>query len=98
MKRQRRAAAVGLGASGIQFRVTKNGHQFTITSGVARIGEDAPVPADGRFRISCVTKLFVSTVLVNVLLPVVHPLMGTPESAANDCASCAGDIYTPSYT
>jgi hypothetical protein len=30
--------------------------------------------------------LFVSTVLVNVLLPVVHPLMGTPETAANEYA------------
>lgn len=27
---------------------------------------------------------FTATVLVNVLLPVVHPRMGTPESAAND--------------
>jgi len=30
--------------------------------------------------------LFVSTVLVNVLLPVIHPLMGTPETAANEFA------------
>lgn len=29
---------------------------------------------------------FVSTVLVNVLLPVVHPRMGTPETAANETA------------
>jgi len=29
---------------------------------------------------------FVSTVLVNVLLPVVHPRMGTPETAANEIA------------
>ena len=29
---------------------------------------------------------FMSTVLVNVLLPVVHPRMGTPESAANQVA------------
>ena len=29
---------------------------------------------------------FTSTVLVNVLLPVVHPRMGTPESAANQVA------------
>jgi hypothetical protein len=28
--------------------------------------------------------LFVSTVLVNVLLPVVHPRMGTPDTAANE--------------
>ena len=30
--------------------------------------------------------LFVSTVLVNVFLPVVHPRMGTPDTAANDVA------------
>jgi hypothetical protein len=30
--------------------------------------------------------LFVSTVLVNVLLPVVHPRMGTPDTAANQVA------------
>ena len=30
--------------------------------------------------------LFVSTVLVNVLLPVVHPRMGTSDTAANDVA------------
>jgi hypothetical protein len=29
---------------------------------------------------------FTATVLVNVLLPVVHPRMGTPESAANEVA------------
>jgi hypothetical protein len=28
--------------------------------------------------------LFLSTVLVNVLLPVVHPRMGTPDTAANE--------------
>jgi len=30
--------------------------------------------------------VFVSTVLVNVLLPVVHPRIGTPETAANEIA------------
>src|SRR5262245_64938093 len=30
--------------------------------------------------------LFVSTVLVNVMLPAVHPRMGTPDTAANDVA------------
>jgi hypothetical protein len=28
--------------------------------------------------------LFTGTVLVNVLLPIVHPRMGTPDTAAND--------------
>jgi len=30
--------------------------------------------------------IFVATVLVNVLLPVVHPRIGTPETAANEIA------------
>ena len=30
--------------------------------------------------------IFVGTVLVNVLLPVVHPRIGTPETAANEIA------------
>jgi uncharacterized membrane protein YdcZ (DUF606 family) len=30
--------------------------------------------------------IFISTVGVNVLLPVVHPLMGTPETSANEVA------------
>jgi hypothetical protein len=30
--------------------------------------------------------LFTSTVLVNVLLPVIHPRMGTPETAADEVA------------
>jgi hypothetical protein len=30
--------------------------------------------------------VFVGTILVNVLLPAVHPLMGTPETAANEIA------------
>ena len=30
--------------------------------------------------------MFVSTVVVNVLLPAVHPRIGTPETAANEVA------------
>ena len=33
-----------------------------------------------------VQALFTATVLVNVLLPVVHPRIGTPETAANEIA------------
>jgi hypothetical protein len=36
--------------------------------------------------IGVVQALFTATVLVNVLLPVVHPRMGTPETAANEIA------------
>lgn len=34
--------------------------------------------------VAVVQALFTATVLVNVLLPVVHPRMGTPETAANE--------------
>ncbi len=34
--------------------------------------------------VGAVHALFVSTVLVNVLLPAVHPRMGTPDTAANE--------------
>lgn len=36
--------------------------------------------------IGVVQALFTATVLVNVLLPVVHPRIGTPETAANEIA------------
>ena len=36
--------------------------------------------------IGVVQALFTSTVLVNILLPVVHPRIGTPETAANEVA------------
>jgi hypothetical protein len=36
--------------------------------------------------IGVVQALFTSTVLVNILLPVVHPRIGTPETAANEIA------------
>jgi len=36
--------------------------------------------------IGAVHALFVSTVLVNTLLPIVHPRMGTPDTSANEIA------------
>jgi hypothetical protein len=36
--------------------------------------------------LGAVHAVFISTVLINVLLPVVHPRMGTPETAANETA------------
>ncbi|NYH55659.1 D-alanyl-D-alanine carboxypeptidase [Nocardiopsis arvandica] len=58
---------VATGAAGVQFRVTNGDHQFTVTSGTARLGTDEPVPADGHFRISCITKTFVSTVVLQLV-------------------------------
>jgi hypothetical protein len=36
--------------------------------------------------VGVVHTLLVSTVLINIVLPVVHPLMGTPETAASEVA------------
>jgi hypothetical protein len=36
--------------------------------------------------VGVVHSVFNASVLINVLLPVVHPLMGTPETAANEVA------------
>ncbi|WP_217247045.1 serine hydrolase [Streptomyces sp. AC602_WCS936] len=58
---------VEAGAAGAQFRVTRDGDSFVVTSGVAELGTDRPVPADGRFRISCITKPFVSVVVLQLV-------------------------------
>lgn len=57
---------VRLGAAGVQFRVAKNGNEFVVTSGVARVGDETPVPENGRFRIACITKTFVATVVLQL--------------------------------
>ncbi|PZT70845.1 serine hydrolase [Streptomyces sp. SW4] len=58
---------VEAGAAGVQFRVTRDGESFVVTSGVAELGTDRPVPADGRFRISCITKPFVAVVVLQLV-------------------------------
>ncbi|MFZ4156517.1 serine hydrolase domain-containing protein [Streptomyces pseudogriseolus] len=58
---------VEAGAAGVQFRVTRDGDSFVVTSGVAELGSERPVPADGRFRISCITKPFVAVVVLQLV-------------------------------
>ncbi|MEU5464617.1 serine hydrolase domain-containing protein [Streptomyces althioticus] len=58
---------VEAGAAGVQFRVTRDGDSFVVTSGVAELGSGRPVPADGRFRISCITKPFVAVVVLQLV-------------------------------
>lgn len=58
---------VEAGAAGVQFRVTRDGDSFVVTSGIAELGTDRPVPADGRFRISCITKPFVAVVVLQLV-------------------------------
>ncbi|MGW7290440.1 serine hydrolase domain-containing protein [Streptomyces sp. NPDC054847] len=58
---------VQAGAAGVQFRVTRGDNSFVVTSGIAELGSDRPVPADGRFRISCITKPFVAVVVLQLV-------------------------------
>lgn len=58
---------VDVGAAGVQFRVADGDDVFTLAAGSEVIGQDAPVPVDGRFRAACITKVFVSTVLLQLV-------------------------------
>ncbi|MGW7416038.1 serine hydrolase domain-containing protein [Streptomyces sp. NPDC054863] len=58
---------VELGAAGVQFRVARGEEAFVVTSGIAELGSDRPVPEDGRFRISCITKPFVAVVVLQLV-------------------------------
>ncbi|MEV1086070.1 serine hydrolase domain-containing protein [Streptomyces sp. NPDC050211] len=58
---------VAAGAAGVQFRVARGKESFVVTSGIAELGTDRPVPADGRFRISCITKPFVAVVVLQLV-------------------------------
>lgn len=58
---------VEAGAAGVQFRVARGEESFVVTSGIAELGTDRPVPADGRFRISCITKPFVAVVVLQLV-------------------------------
>ncbi|MFF0885111.1 serine hydrolase domain-containing protein [Streptomyces sp. NPDC003456] len=57
---------VAAGAAGVQFRVARGEESFVVTSGIAELGTDRPVPPDGRFRISCITKPFVAVVVLQL--------------------------------
>ena len=55
------------GAVGVQIRTVQNGQSRTVTAGTAELGSRKPVPADGRFRIGSATKMFVSTVVLQLV-------------------------------
>lgn len=55
------------GLTGIQVRVTDDGRTRTVHAGTAVLGTDAPVPANGRFRIGSATKMFTSTVVLQLV-------------------------------
>ncbi|GGQ86004.1 serine hydrolase domain-containing protein [Couchioplanes azureus] len=58
---------VEVGAAGVQFRVTSGDEVFTARAGSAELGGTEPVPENGRFRIACITKMFVSTVVLQLV-------------------------------
>ncbi|MCE7081118.1 serine hydrolase [Streptomyces sp. ST2-7A] len=64
--RQRMEEMVAAGAAGVQFRVADGEDVQLFRAGVARFGSPDPVPFDGRFRAACITKSFVSVVLLQL--------------------------------
>src|ERR1017187_4171247 len=58
---------VEAGAAGAQVRGTGGDNQFVVCGGVAELGKDDPVPDDGRFRVGCITKTFVATVVLQLV-------------------------------
>jgi D-alanyl-D-alanine carboxypeptidase len=55
------------GALGVQVRITDGRRGATLHSGVAELGGNRPVPLDGRFRVGSITKVFVSTVVLQLV-------------------------------
>ncbi|WP_433661825.1 serine hydrolase domain-containing protein [Nocardia sp. CA-128927] len=58
---------VAVGMAGVQVRVHDPHGEWTGSAGVAEVGRPEPVPTDGRFRIGSITKMFVSTVLLQLV-------------------------------
>ncbi|GAB7191964.1 serine hydrolase domain-containing protein [Kineococcus sp. NUM-3379] len=55
------------GAQGVQARLTDGRHQSVLRSGTAHHGRRTPVPLDGRFRAGSITKVFVATVVLQLV-------------------------------
>ncbi|WHT20655.1 serine hydrolase [Crossiella sp. CA-258035] len=55
------------GAVGVQLRVHDRRGDWTASAGATKLGGRAPVPANGRFRTGSVTKVFVATVLLQLV-------------------------------
>ncbi|WP_405167139.1 beta-lactamase family protein [Nocardia sp. NBC_01499] len=58
---------VAAGAAGVQVRVHDQRGEWTGSAGVAELGRPEPVSVDGEFRIGSITKMFVSTVLLQLV-------------------------------
>ena len=55
------------GAPAVLLRVTRNGVLTQYRAGTTVLGTDRPVPFDARFRVGSVTKMFVGTVLLQLV-------------------------------
>lgn len=55
------------GVVGFQARITKDGRARTVTAGTAELGRRRPVPAGSAFRTGSITKVFVSTVVLQLV-------------------------------
>ncbi|ONI76297.1 alkaline D-peptidase [Actinosynnema sp. ALI-1.44] len=58
---------IDAGFAGMQVRVRDQRGEWVGSAGVRALGETAPPPADGRFRIGSNTKTFVATVLLQLV-------------------------------
>lgn len=65
--RQAMAELVDAGMAGVQVRVLDDGENWAGSAGVSRLGDDDPVPTNGRFRVGSITKTFVSTVVLQLV-------------------------------
>ncbi|WP_433194654.1 serine hydrolase domain-containing protein [Nocardia sp. CA-107356] len=65
--RQAVDAAVAAGTPGVQVVVTERGQDWTATAGVGNIATAAGFPEDARVRIGSNTKVFVATVLMQLV-------------------------------
>ncbi|MEV6073321.1 serine hydrolase domain-containing protein [Nocardia sp. NPDC052001] len=83
---------VQAGLPGVQVVITKQGWDWTATSGVGDLGTGARFPGKGRIRIGSNTKTFVATVLLQMVAenavaldaPVERYLPGVVRGAGND--------------
>ncbi|GAA4529408.1 serine hydrolase domain-containing protein [Amycolatopsis samaneae] len=58
---------VSSGATGVQIRTVQGGSARTVTAGVSELDSRRPVSPTGRFRIGSATKMFTSTVVLQLV-------------------------------
>lgn len=58
---------VQAGAAGVQLRAANGDDVLTLRAGAAELGGTEPIPENGRFRVACITKVFIATVLLQLV-------------------------------